>query len=125
MDLALNVTLVGLFVVFSSLIILSVLISLSSKIFSLKIFGKNANAASGLNTVNTDKSVNKNNNAVNTKTNNPQHESELIAVLTAAIMASMQQTSDFNVRIKSFRRIHTNSSAWSAAGIDEQINNRF
>jgi sodium pump decarboxylase gamma subunit len=120
MDLALNVTLVGLFVVFSALIILSVLISVSSKVFTIRI-PRNKKATSNSNTDKIYQPVNNN----TTIANNPQNESELIAVLTAAVMASMQQTPDFKIRIKSFRRIHKDSSAWSTAGIAEQISNRF
>lgn len=49
---------------------------------------------------------------------------ELIAVLTAAIAASLN-TSTYNLRIKSYRRIDTKQPAWNKAGISETINNRF
>ena len=49
---------------------------------------------------------------------------ELIAVLTAAIAASLN-TSTYNLRIKSYRRIENTKPAWNKAGINETINNRF
>lgn len=49
---------------------------------------------------------------------------ELIAVLTAAIAASLN-TSTYNLKIRSYRRIDAKSPAWNKAGIDETINNRF
>ena len=51
-------------------------------------------------------------------------DEELIAVITAAIAASLN-TSTYNLRIKSLRRIDNNQPAWNRAGIRETINNRF
>lgn len=51
-------------------------------------------------------------------------EDELIAVLTAAVAASLN-TSTYNLRIKSYRRTDNKMPAWNKAGINETINNRF
>ena len=51
-------------------------------------------------------------------------DEELVAVITAAIAASLN-TSTYNLRIKSLRRIDNNQPAWNKAGIRETINNRF
>ncbi|MCD8391595.1 MAG: OadG family protein [Firmicutes bacterium] len=51
-------------------------------------------------------------------------ESELIAVLTAAVAASLN-TSTYNLQIKSYRRIDGTKSPWQKAGIRETINSRF
>lgn len=51
-------------------------------------------------------------------------DDELIAVLTAAVAASLN-TSTYNLQIKSYRRINNNTSAWNRAGVRETINNRF
>lgn len=51
-------------------------------------------------------------------------KSELIAVLTAAIAASLN-TSTHNFNIKSFRRIGNNSPVWNRAGVTEMINSRL
>ena len=48
-------------------------------------------------------------------------ESELVAVLTAAVAASLN-TSTYNLRIKSFKRIDTKNNAWSNASRNDAIN---
>lgn len=53
-----------------------------------------------------------------------QDEEELIAVLTAAIAASLN-TSTYNLQIKSYRRIPTKRPAWNNAGLRETIGNRL
>ncbi len=53
-----------------------------------------------------------------------EEDEELIAVLTAAIAASLN-TSTYNLNIKSFRRVGNNSPAWNKAGLNETINSRF
>lgn len=51
-------------------------------------------------------------------------EDELIAVLTAAVAASLN-TSTYNLQIKSYRRVDNKIPAWNKAGLNETINNRF
>jgi sodium pump decarboxylase gamma subunit len=51
-------------------------------------------------------------------------EAELIAVLTAAVAASLN-TSTYNLQIKSYRRIDSKRPAWNKAGVRETINSRF
>lgn len=51
-------------------------------------------------------------------------ENELIAVLTAAVAASLN-TSTYNLRIKSYRRVETKQPVWNRAGINETIDSRF
>ncbi len=51
-------------------------------------------------------------------------ESELIAVLTAAVAASMN-TSTYNLKIKSYRRVENTAPAWNKAGLRDVINARF
>lgn len=51
-------------------------------------------------------------------------EDELIAVLTAAVAASLN-TSTYNLRIKSYRRTDNKMPAWNKAGVTETINSRF
>ena len=48
-------------------------------------------------------------------------EEELIAVLTAAVAASLN-TSTYNLRIKSYRRTGTKAPAWNRAGLEETVN---
>ena len=51
------------------------------------------------------------------------NEEELIAVLTAAVAASLN-TSTYKLQIKSYRRVDGNKSAWNKAGVRETINSR-
>lgn len=54
----------------------------------------------------------------------PQNDdTELVAVLTAAIAASLN-TSTYNLRIKSYRRVDTKANAWNSAGVRENIFNK-
>ena len=48
-------------------------------------------------------------------------EGELVAVLTAAV-AALLNTSTYNLRIKSFKRIDTKNNAWSNASRNDAIN---
>ncbi|MDO5397095.1 MAG: OadG family protein [bacterium] len=52
------------------------------------------------------------------------NEDELIAVLTAAVAASLN-TSTYNLQIKSYRRIDSKRPAWNKAGVRETIGSRF
>lgn len=51
-------------------------------------------------------------------------DSELIAVLTAAIAASLN-TSTYNLKIKSYRKLGGTGSAWNNASRKENIYSRF
>ncbi|MDD6762165.1 MAG: OadG family protein [Clostridiales bacterium] len=53
-----------------------------------------------------------------------EDEEELIAILTAAVAASLN-TSTYNLKIKSYRRISDNRPAWNRAGLRETIGNRL
>ena len=50
-------------------------------------------------------------------------DTELIAVLTAAVAASLN-TSTYNLRIKSYRRVDGSASAWTRSGIRENTINK-
>lgn len=53
-----------------------------------------------------------------------QDEGELIAILTAAVAASLN-TSTYNLQIKSYRRVKDNRPSWNKEGLRETISNRF
>lgn len=53
-----------------------------------------------------------------------EDEEELIAILTAAVAASLN-TSTYNLHIKSYRRVDNKRPAWNNAGLRETIGNRF
>lgn len=133
MDIALIVTFTGMTVVFLALIALALLIYISNKTLHALIIqnnekgGNNTKPAGISDTVYIENSA-----ALNDKTGiaNTEEDStitckddeiELIAVLTAAIMSIERQTPGFKVKIKSVRRIHNSSPAWSYAGLTEQI----
>ena len=56
--------------------------------------------------------------------NENNEDLEIIAVLTAAIAASLN-TSTYNLKIKSFKRSNDKASAWNKAGVSEMINTRL
>lgn len=55
---------------------------------------------------------------------NTADDEELIAVLTAAVAASLNTTT-YNLRIKSFRRVGNTAPAWSAISRKEQLENNL
>ena len=99
-------TVIGLAIVFAVLIILMIVLSLFRVIFYKKPKTP-AQAA-----------------PVEEETADDTDEEELIAVLTAAVAASLN-TSTYNLRIKSYRRTDNKMPAWNKAGVTETINNRF
>lgn len=54
----------------------------------------------------------------------PEEDEQLVAVITAAIAASLN-TSTYKLNIKSIRRVGASRSAWNRAGLNETIGNRF
>lgn len=48
-------------------------------------------------------------------------DGELIAVLTAAVAASLN-TSTYNLKIKSYRRVGNKAPVWNRAGLEETVN---
>lgn len=106
-----STTLIGLIMVFLVLIILMIVLSLFKVIFY--------------------KDPKKQENSVPVQTvpkqvvtNEEVDETELVAILTAAVAASLN-TSTYNLRIKSYRRTDNKMPAWNKAGVTETINSRF
>lgn len=58
------------------------------------------------------------------KSDDLEDTDELIAVITAAVAASLN-TSTYNLKIKSLRRIDDKRPSWNKAGLRETIGNRF
>lgn len=106
-------TVIGLAIVFSVLIILMIVLMLFRVIFYKDPNKKKAVA------VKTETPV-----TVAEEQTDDMDETELIAVLTAAVAASLN-TSTYNLQIKSYRRTDNKMPAWNRAGISETINNRF
>lgn len=118
MDLALNVTFVGMFIVFLSLILLSLIIYIFGKaVASHKSGEKGKNAgASEEPPVPEAGRIN--------RTASPAGEAsadELIAVLTAAVMAYSKPGVGSDIVVKSFRRIPLDSPVWNVTGRMEHI----
>ncbi len=50
--------------------------------------------------------------------------SEIVAVITAAIAATLN-TSVYNLKIRSYKRVSNSSPAWNKAGVSEMLNTRL
>lgn len=110
-----QVTGLGLLIVFAVLIILMLVLCLFRVIFYKD---PSKNAKTEVKPVEEEKPA-----AVPVQTNEADDE-ELIAVLTAAVAASLN-TSTYNLRIKSYRRVNNNVPAWNKAGVNETISNKI
>lgn len=105
-------TVLGMLTVFSVLIILMLAIAVMKKVF-YKPEVKAPVPAPAVPVQSTVEEVPEN-----------EDEEELIAVLTAAIAASLN-TSTYNLKIKSYRRTDKRNPAWNTAGVRDVINSRF
>lgn len=110
------VTGLGLTIVFSVLIILMIVLYLFKLIFYKGNKTEKPAAAPNAAPVEKEEAI----NAVK----EDMDEEELIAILTAAVAASLN-TSTYNLHIKSYRRINNNVPAWNKAGVNETINSRL
>lgn len=109
------VTVVGLIIVFSVLIIL-MLVMMGMK----KIFYKEP-AKTEIKADEVQKSVSQQEQPPEEQ---PAEDPNLIAVLAAAVAASLN-TSTYNLKIKSYRRIDNNAPAWNKAGLRDAIDSRY
>lgn len=119
----LEVTVTGLVVVFSVLIILMLVLILMKVVFYKE--PKEEKGSEALKErpapVSANASAQK---AKPTESVKKVDDKELIAVITAAIAASLN-TSTYNLKVKSFRRISDKSPLWNKAGRTDVINSRF
>lgn len=115
--IGLQTAVVGLSIVFSVLLILMLVLKIFEKIFykEKKTVQPEENKAEKITPV-PEQPV--------SQVAEKEDEEELIAVLTAAIAASLN-TSTYNLKIKSYRRISDNTSAWNKAGVKETIESRY
>lgn len=114
----LKVTAVGLTIVFAVLIILMFILMLMKYIFA----GSKKSAESSQ-TVNV-KADETPTQSVSAQTTDDVNEDELVAVLTAAVAASLN-TSTYNLHIKSYRRVNNTAPVWNQAGLRDTIDSRF
>ena len=114
-------TVIGLSIVFGVLVILMIVLMLFKVIFykDPKKQTEKVNVQGGAEAVYT---TDKNHNEPYEPDEIP--EDELVAVLTAAVASSLN-TSTYNLRIKSYRRVDGRQNAWNRAGLTETINNRY
>jgi len=120
--IALNTTFVGMFIVFLALILLSLVIFVFSKILQKK------DKALAESEDSTKKAVSHLEISENNKPDAPLDnipDNELVAVLSAAIMASMKGQHVYNFRIKSFRRLPQGTPVWNRTGRMEYISNKL
>jgi len=115
MGFALNVTFVGIFVVFLALVMLSIIVFLFSRIFSIK----KTETKNELNSARLETSVSKTDEDI--KNYATGDGDELLSVLTAAVLASIKSGPDYTIQVKSFRRIPQNTPVWNIAGRTEHI----
>ena len=118
--MGLDITAIGITVVFLALIALSICIYLFGKLFSKnettkKDIVRSTNTASASATTQPEPLV-----------ENYTSEEELIAVITAAIQASLGVRDDGkHIVVKSFRRLPSNSPIWNSTGRIEQLSNKL
>ena len=110
------VTGVGLFIVFSVLVILMIVLML----FKIIFYRPQTNKQKNLGSVEVKKEVVE----VKEQVKEPVNDEELIAILTAAIAASLN-TSTYNLKIKSYRRVGNNAPSWNRAGLTDVIDSRY
>lgn len=105
-----QVTVTGLAIVFSVLIILMLVMMLMKKVFYKEAEPQKKAAPAPV--------------PAAPKAAAPEEDPNLIAVLTAAVAASLN-TSTYNLNIKSYKRVGGNAPAWNKAGIRDTIDSRF
>ena len=103
----------GMSIVFGVLVVLMIVLYL----FKLIFYKNPVKTAKPVDTV-------KETPVVETKAEDDVDDDELIAILTAAVAASLN-TSTYNLNIKSYRRINDVRPAWNKQGLRETIESRF
>lgn len=113
----LMVTGVGVIIVFSVLIILMLTMMAMKKIFYKENKPKAASAPVA-------KAETKQPETPVVQVSEPAEDPNLIAVIAAAVAASLN-TSASNLKIRSFRRIGNTAPDWNKAGLRDTIDSRF
>lgn len=115
-------TVVGMFVVFISLIVLAFAISVLSKVLSFadKTKPQDVSERSSENAALAETSC-----ALESDSSNDCSDDALIAVLTAAVLASMGNRPGCKIRVNSFRRIPQSSQVWNSVGRVEYLSEKL
>ncbi len=116
LSLSANVIFVGMVVVFVSLILLTYIIVLSNKILNAV---KGASGENNKTAGNISQEMGEYRRSSSSYSDAPAEE--LVAAITAAIMASVDTHPGYNIRLKSFRRIPQTAPVWNVAGRNEYI----
>lgn len=114
LSIGVQTTVIGLLIVFSVLIILMLVLYAMKYIFASKT--KQAETVQ--------KAEPQKVQASAAVVSDDADDEELIAVLTAAVAASLN-TSTYNLKIKSYRRVGNNAPAWNRAGLNEVIDSHY
>ena len=107
-------TVIGLLIVFAVLVILMLVLQAMKYIFTPKTEEKETVQKAEPQKVQAPAAV----------VSDDMDDEELIAVLTAAVAASLN-TSTYNLKIKSYRRVGNNAPAWNRAGLNEVIDSHY
>lgn len=120
---ALTITLIGVTVVFLSLIALCVLMSF----FPLLNYKRKKSSITPEET--SDESsyleIDEEDLSDNDLSDNDLSDNSLIAVLTAAVMTSMRNSPDIKIKVTSFKRIPQTSPIWNTTGRNEYISKKL
>ncbi|ANX00613.1 OadG family protein [Thermoclostridium stercorarium] len=121
--MTLNVVLVGMVVVFGALVLLILFIKLYSSIISR--FSKTKNSSDINDNDNVPRKETVKNTGINSANSSPQGiNPELIAAITAAVVAAMGG-SGTGFRVRSIKRIGHTTPVWNVAGRNEYILTRL
>ena len=114
LSIGVQTTVIGLLIVFAVLVILMLVLYAMKYIFASKT--KQAETVQ--------KAEPQKVQAPTAVVSDDADDEELIAVLTAAVAASLN-TSTYNLKIKSYRRVGNNAPAWNRAGLNEVIDSHY
>lgn len=122
MGFVINLTIVGILVVFLALVFLAAILTIFGKVFSInKNAVKNdpvtARNGASVPEVNEDKKL-------DAPDGDPSND-ELVAVLTAAVLSSLRRPPECKIRVKSFRRIPQTSPIWNLRGRSEYLSGKL
>ncbi|NLD49373.1 MAG: OadG family protein [Clostridiaceae bacterium] len=115
-------TLVGIFVVFISLIVLAFAISILSQVIS---FGNRTKSRNDSEKSSENVTLAETSCALESDSNNDCSDDTLVAVLTAAVLASMGNRPGCKIRVNSFRRIPQSSHVWNSVSRVEYLSEKL
>ncbi|TYQ12946.1 UNVERIFIED_CONTAM: oxaloacetate decarboxylase gamma subunit [Acetivibrio alkalicellulosi] len=119
LEFGISITILGVSVVFSALVFLCILLYffpfLNQRPKKISTKEEHSDESSYLEIEDDDKNY----------TEDTLSDNSLIAVLTAAVMASMRNGPDIKVRVTSYKRIPQSSPVWNTTGRNEHISGKM